>query len=192
METLPPDVTKLLLRANAGDDAARQNLLRVTYDELRRMARGYLSDERRDHTLQPTALVHELQLRLLGKEAFPSGTRKQFFAFAARAMRNLLVDHARRRARQKRGGGAQRVKLSDVITVEDQPGIDLLALDDALDRLAELDERKIRVVELKYFAGLTGDQIAEVLEVAPATVDRDWEVARTWLYAELSKGDSAV
>jgi RNA polymerase sigma factor (TIGR02999 family) len=154
------------------------------------MARGYFSDERRGHTLQATALVHEVQVRLLGSEALPGENRKQFFAFAAKAMRHLLVDHARTRGRQKRGGGARKVPLDEGLVVGDEPDVDLIALDEALERLSAMDERKGRVVELKYFAGLTGDQIAEVLDVSPATVDRDWEVARTWLFGELSKGES--
>ena len=181
-------VTQLLQEANAGNDSARDELLRVTYDELRRMARGYFADERRDHTLQATALVHEVQLRLLGSEELPGSNRRQFFAFAAKAMRHLLVDHARTKGRQKRGGGGRRVQLEEVLVVGAEPNIDLVALDEALDRLAAFDERKSRVVELKYFAGLTGDEIAEALEVSPATVDRDWEVARAWLFTELSEG----
>ena len=141
MNTDRQEVTQLLLQANTGDESARRELLQVTYEELRRMARGYFAGERRDHTLQPTALVNELQIRLLGKEALPGANRRQFFSFAAKAMRHLLVDHARTRGRQKRGGDAQKLPLDEGLVVGSEPDMDLLALDEALERCTSYASR---------------------------------------------------
>ena len=184
---MPPpasEITKLLDLARKGDDSARAELLRVTYDELRLLARGLFAHERRDHTLQPTALVHELQLRLIGREELPGKTRAQFLAYAAKALRHLLVDHARARTREKRGVG-RRVAFDEGLLSEPESQVDLVAIDDALEELGEIDERRCRVVELRFFGELTGDEIAEVLGVSPATIDRDWKAARRWLLERL-------
>ena len=178
-------ITRLLDRARRGEESARAEILQLTYDELRGMARGFMAAERPGHTLQATALVHEVQMRLLGGDVLPGANRRQFLNYAARAMRHLLVDHARARQREKRAGGKRR-PLEDQFLGLTEPGVDILEIDEALERLASLDERKCRVVELKFFAGLEGDRIAEVLEVSPATVDRDWRIARRWLWVELA------
>jgi len=181
------DVTRLLARLNHGDDRAREELLGIVYDELRGMARRHLRGERPDHTLDPTALVHETYLRLLG-ETQPLTDHRHFFAVAARAMRRVLIEHARARARQKRGGGRQRVELSSNLVGDDTDPVDAIELDDALTRLEAVDARKARVVELLYFAGLSAREAGEVLEVTSRTVERDWQFARAWLLRELSPG----
>ncbi len=161
------------------------------YDELRRIAQAYLSQERKGHTLQPTALVHEAYLRLAPSDTLSQGNRSRTLAFAAIAMRRILVNHARDRARLKRGGGRARVTLHEGDLVEDgRDGIDLIALDDCLVRLAEMDPRKSRLVELRYFGGLSNSEIAEQLEVSAATVKREWTLARAWLIRELSEGEA--
>ncbi len=183
----PGPVTQLLARARAGDDEARDELLRLTYDDLRRLARAQLRRERADHTLQPTALVHEVCLHLLGGDEVPGENRAQFLAFVAEAMRHILISHARSRGRAKRGGDAGRiaVEIDRLVGVNSNP--DLVALDEALGRLSGIDPRKGRVVELRFFGGMTIEQVAQVLNVSAMTVKRDWEVARTWLLRELSE-----
>lgn len=181
------EITALLVRWRGGDEAAFERLMPLVYDELRRLAERHMRAERPDHTLQATALVHEAYVRLIGIEA-DWQDRAHFLSLAARLMRRVLVDHAKAAHRQKRGGGAKKLSLDDVALVSPQPSSDLLDLDDALNRLAEIDERKARAVELHYFAGLTYDETAEVLGVSPATVDRDLRMARAWLYAEVRGG----
>jgi RNA polymerase sigma factor (TIGR02999 family) len=188
------DVTGLLHAWGAGDEAARDALLPAVYAELRRQARRAMRREDAGHTLQPTALVHEAYLRLVDQRRARWESRTQFFAVAAQAMRRILVDHARGRHRAKRGGGATPVTLADVDlaaggagdTVE-VAGVDTLALDDALTRFAALDPAKARLVELRYFAGLSIPEAAAALGVSPATVGRDWAVARAWLRRELGR-----
>ena len=182
-------ISELLQQAKAGEGAARDEVLRRTYEELRKIAQGLFRGERRDHTLQATALVNELQVRLLGSDGVQVDNRRQFFAYAVKAMRNLLVDHARSKGRKKRGGDVEKVRLNEVLGGNAADDLDLLALDEALEKLAVTSPRKAEVVTLKFFAGLTGEEVAEILEVSPATVDRDWEVARTWLYVELEGSD---
>jgi RNA polymerase sigma factor (TIGR02999 family) len=189
MPPSPAEVTQLLLKARDGDSQARDDLLKAVYDELRAQARACFRRERPDHTLEATALVNEVCLRLLAGDSLPGENRMQFLAFVAKAMRHVLIDHARERGRRKRGGGRQKVPLDGDLLVAEEPSIDLLALDEALERLAKIDERKARVVELRYFGGLSVEEVASHLAVAPITVKRDWEVARTWLHAELMKGD---
>lgn len=174
-----------------GRDPARaaEVLLPLVYDEMRRLAAGYLARERKEHTLQPTALVHEAYLRLVDQARVDWRGRTHFFAVGAQVMRRLLIDHARARLRDKRGGGRQPVTLSGIEGVS--PGHrfaveDLLALHDALDRLASLDPRQARVVELRFFAGLRMDEIAEIVGVSKRSVEGDWAHARAWLQAELS------
>ena len=160
------------------------------YDELRGLARACFRRERPGNTLQATALVNEVCLRLLAAGGLPGKNRSQFLAFVAKAMRHILLDHARERNRLKRGGGLKRVALDAALVVEEEPSLDLLALDEALERLAVVDARKAEVVELRYFGGMSVEEVAEHLHVSPTTVKRDWEVARTWLQEELKKGDS--
>lgn len=181
-------VTRLLQEWTQGDPEAMDAVLPQVVDELRSTARRLMSRESVAHTLQPTALVHELYLHLRGRQTVSWKSRAHFFGFAAEAMRRILVDHARARERRKRGGGWVRVGLDETLGRADRrdlPDADLMALDEALERLAELDERQCRVVELRYFLGLTVEQVAEALELSVPTVYRDWALARAWLYREL-------
>jgi RNA polymerase sigma factor (TIGR02999 family) len=180
------DVTALLHRWRAGDKAALDALIPLVYQELRRVARARLRAETSPQTLQTTALVHEVYLRLVDVDRLTFENRAHFMAVAARLMRQILVDHARRRRADKRGGGAALLSLDGVPTAVTTNVVDVLALDAALDDLARLEERLCRVVELKFFAGLTIDETASVLEVSPATIERDWSIAKAWLYDRLS------
>ena len=184
----PSRVTQLLLDWSDGDARARAEVLPLVYDELRRLAALYLLRERHDHTLQPTALVHEAYLRLVDQRQVNWRNRAQFVGLAAVMMRRILVNYARDRAAGKRGGDLQRVPLSDA----DEPGrpqdVDVIVLHDALDQLSAIDPRKSRIVELKFFGGLTTNEIAEVLQLSPATIERDWSFARAWLYDAVSGG----
>jgi len=188
------DVTQLLNDLSVGDEHAASRLLPLVYDELRRLASSYLARERADHTLQPTALVHEAFLRLVGSDDSRWESRAHFYRVAALAMRRVLVNHARDRARLKRGGNARKLPLDDTPPAEpieiDLPPEDLIALDDALEKLAEVDERKVQVVQLRYFGGFTVEQTARILGVSPAQVKRDWTSARAFLLRELSRGDA--
>ncbi len=186
------NVTQLLERATQGDSDARGELLRATYDQLRTLAVARMRDERPDHTLTATALVHEVSLQLLAKSDLSAQNRGQFLALAAKAMRNLLVDHARARGRQKRGGGRQKLALDEALVACQEENQDLLELDEALRRFSQLDTRKSQVVELRYFGGLSIEQTAEVLGISPATVKRDWKVARAWLLRELQAENARV
>ena len=178
------DLTDLLVAWSAGDETARNRLIDAVYNELRGLARGYLRRERADHSLAPTALVHEAYLKLIDQRQVRWQNRAHFFAIAAHVMRRILVDHARTRGAAKRDGG-QRVPLQDGQVVMDPPEVDVLDLDAALDRLSSLDPRQSELVELRFFGGLTVDEAAAVMRVAPATVDRDWALARAWLFREL-------
>jgi RNA polymerase sigma factor (TIGR02999 family) len=171
---------------NRGPEQARDELLPLVYDELRRLARGYLARERGDHTLQATALVHEAYLRLIDQRQVDWTNRAQFLGVAAVMMRRILVNHARDRAADKRGGGAERVPLSLAGDIGSAPSVDLLALHEALHELEATDARKSRIVELKFFGGLTIAEIAEVMDLSPATIERDWSFARAWLYDALA------
>jgi RNA polymerase sigma-70 factor (ECF subfamily) len=169
--------------------ATAEQLMPLVYDELRRLARGYMARESRDHTLQPTALVNEAYLRLIDQSRVNWRGRSHFRAVGARVMRRILIDHARRRGGLKRGGDLQRVTLGDSLLSPPDPDVDLpelLALNDALEELAQLDERQARVVELRFFGGLTTDEIAETLEVSERTVGNDWKHGRAWLKRALS------
>jgi RNA polymerase sigma factor (TIGR02999 family) len=177
----PGDVTRLLQSWSGGDKEALGELLPQVYRELRGLAAAYLRRERRDHTLQPTALVHEAYLRLVDQTQVESPSRAQFFAIAANLMRQILVNHARDHRAAKRGGG-NKVTLEEGAAVVQQRGVDLIALDETLDKLAQLDPRQSRIVELRFFGGLTEDEIAEVLGVSAITVKRDWRIARAWLF----------
>jgi RNA polymerase sigma factor (TIGR02999 family) len=178
-------VSELLAAWANRDSAARDALMPLVYDELRRLAHHYMRNERSGHTLQTTALVNEAYLRLVGIDRVQWRDRAHFFAMAATLMRRILVDHARQRAREKRGGGISVTsQLDDAIAP--QSGVDLVALDEALTRLARLDANQERIVELRFFAGLTVEETAEALGISPATVKREWAIARAWLFNELS------
>lgn len=175
------DVTELLRAVNSGSGEAYDALLRLIYDELRSIAGGLMRRERGYRTLQPTALVHEAYMRLAGSDSRWEN-RAHFFGAAARAMRRILVEHARQRRSQRRGGDLERVTFEDLDVQAEDPQLDLVALDEALTRLGGIDERLVRVVELRYFAGCTLEETAALLDTATATVKRDWAYARAWLY----------
>jgi len=180
-------VSGLLQAWGQGDLQARDELLPLVYRELRQRAAGYLRHERRDHTLQPTALVHEAYIRLLGQRRVTWRNRAQFFGVASQIMRRILVDYARERQAAKRPGGI-RVTLDEAAVTADAPDCELLMLDEALHALARLDERQARIVELKYFGGLSEEEVGAVLSMSRATVTREWQSARAWLYRRLTKG----
>jgi RNA polymerase sigma-70 factor, ECF subfamily len=188
MPVPPPDgdVTQLLAEWRRGDGAALARLIPLVYAELRRVASARLRHEAPNHTLQTTALVHEAYVRLVGLERMTLRDRTHFFAMAARLMREILVDHARRRDAQKRGGGLTMLALDDVAAGAESGIVDVLALDEALTELHALDERLCRVVELRYFAGLNIAETADALDVSSATVERDWTVSKAWLLRRLS------
>ena len=188
MEPEPPsEVTRLLHGWRDGDRAALDALLPLVYEELRRLAHAHLRKERPDHTLQSAALVNEAYLRLIGLHAPRWESRTHFFAIAARLMRQILVDYARRHGAAKRGAGLAKVSLNDALRVSPRAVVDVVALDDALMALAAFDARQSRVVELRFFGGLTLEEISAALDIAPATVQREWTAARAWLHRELSK-----
>ncbi len=180
----PGTVTGLLLAWRGGDEAALEQLVPLVHEELRRIARGCMRGERTGHSLQATALVNEAYLRLIGAQQVDWQNRVHFLAVSARLMRRILVDFARSKKYQKRGGGAQAVTLDEGLIVA-EPGKDLVALDDALDALAKMDERKAKVVEMRFFGGLTVEETATALGVSPDTVMRDWRLAKAWLLREL-------
>ena len=181
------DVTRMLLAWGAGSPGAEERLFPLVYDELKRMARQHLSREREGHTLQPAALVHEAYLRMIDQTRVTWQNRAQFYGVAATMMRRILVNHARALAAGKRGGGAARkLSLEDVTISVEHDAAELLALDEALERLAAVDPRKARVVELLYFGGLENEEAAKILGVTEKTVRRDWQMARAWLYRELA------
>lgn len=188
MDTSSQNITKLLLDWRDGDGGALDRLMPLVYEELRRMANHYLRNERKGHTLQTAALVNEVYLRLIDHENIAWQNRAHFFGVAAQAMRRILVDHARARNYQKRGGGAQQVSLDQAASLAGDRAAELIALDEALQELAKMDERKARVVELRYFGGLSMEETAEALGVSVPTVTRDWNTAKAWLMRELSRG----
>lgn len=181
------DVTKLLELWSNGNEEALNELMPLVYQELRRMAKRYMNNQPSGHTLQTTALIHEAYLKLAdesGKKCWQN--RAHFFAVAAQAMRHILVDHARSHQTEKRGGKTQIISLEDAIVISNERASEVIALDNALQNLSNLDERKGRVVELRYFGGLSVEETAEVLKISPQTVMRDWRFAKTWLLRELS------
>ena len=180
------DVTELLVRWNCGDRQALEDMLPLVYVELRRLAAGYLKRERADHSLQATALVHEAYLRLVDQRKTNWQNRAHFFGVAAQLMRRILVDYARTQRRAKRGGGADKLALSQADLVAKEASVDLIALDDALTRLAAIDAQKSQIVELRFFSGLTIEETAAVLGISHATVERDWSMARAWLRREMT------
>jgi len=181
----------LLLRWSKGESAAREQLVPLVYDELRRLARQRLARQRHNHTLQSTALVHEAYLRLMDHTSVRWDDRVHFFAVAAQLMRRILIDHARRKGARKRGGDCMTLLLDETLVPPKQREIDMVALDDALNALAKLDERQSRLVELRFFAGLSIEETAQALEVSPATVKREWATARLWLLHEMSRSAQA-
>ena len=190
MPPSPPghQVTQLLVRWREGDRRALDELMPLVYDELRRLASHYMRGERSGHTLQTSALVNEAYLRLTGHEEIQWQDRVHFFAVAAQTMRRVLVDHARRRGNRKRGGDALKVTLDEALIVSDERAAEVIALDDALARLAELAPRKSQLVELRFFGGLSIEEAAEVLGVSPGTVMRDWTFTKAWLRKEIAGG----
>jgi RNA polymerase sigma-70 factor, ECF subfamily len=182
----PTGVTQLLVNWSNGDKAALDEMLPLVYQELRRIAVNRLRQERPNHTLQPTALVNEAYLRLIDQKNVNWQNRAQFFGLAAEMMRRILVNHARHRQAAKRGGGALRVSLEVAVNSFEQKDVNLVALDEALKTLATIDPRQSQIVELKFFGGLTVEEIAEVLQVSSDTIERDWKMARAWLHLEIS------
>ncbi len=185
--SLPPnDITRFLLRWSRGDQAALDLLMPVVYEELHKLAQGYLCRERPDHTLQPTALIHEAYLRLV-KQDFPEWqSRKHFYGVAAQLMRQILVEYARARAADKRGGAGQKFSLDEALTISDEKSAELVALDEALVALAKFDERKVRIIELRFFGGLSLAETAAVLGVSIPTIGLEMRLARAWLRREMS------
>ncbi len=184
----PEEVTGLLLAWSEGEQTALEKLMPLVYAELHRLAKRYMRREHAGHTLQTSALVNEAYLRLIDARSVRWQNRAHFFAVSAQIMRRILVDFARAKQNLKRGGGAQQVTLDEGLVISPESGADLLALDEALERLALLNERQSRVVELRYFGGLNEDEVAEALKVSARTVRSDWSLARAWLYRELSRG----
>lgn len=185
--SVTPDVTQLLIAWGEGDSSALEELVPLVQAELQRLARHYLQRERPGHLIQTTELVNEAWLRLIDWKNVSWQNRAHFFSVAAQMMRRVLVDEARERNALKRGAGAIRVSLSSAEKVPDETGMELLAVDQALNQLAELDPRKSRIVEMRFFGAMSIDEVAEVLKISPRTVLRDWNFAQRWLYNELSK-----
>ena len=186
------DVSGLLAAWNEGDPSAQEELLPLVYDELRRLARGHLRRERPGHTLQPTALVHEAYLRLVGEGVATWQNRAHFYGIAARLMRQILINHAEARATARRGGGALRLSLAAADRLAEGPDVELMALDDALKGLSALDPRQGQIVEMRFFGGLSVEETAEVLGLSPATVKREWSAARAWLRREIDRKELNV
>jgi len=184
------ELTDILGRARDGDERARDELIALVYDELRRVAARLMTRERTGHTLSPTAVVHEAVIRLLGDAVFDKASdRSYLFAAAARSMRQVLIDHARRRAADRRGGRRHRVPLDLIVEDLEEQGLDILGVHEALNRLAERNGRQAQVMTLRYFGGLTVPEVATVLGISPATVERDWRLARAWLRGRLRGAD---
>ena len=186
LQNLPDDVTQLLENWSNGDREALEKLMPLVYNELHRLAQSYLRHERSDHTLQSTALVHEAYLRMVDQKNVRWQNRAHFFGVAAQSIRHILVDHARSHLAAKRGAGAAKLSLDEAIGVPEKREVDLLALDRALEGLAALDPQQGKIVELRFFGGLSIEETAEVLHISPATVKRDWVMAKAWLYQNLA------
>ena len=186
MSAFPQEISQLLLSWSKGDSAALDQLIPLVYPELKRIARVYMGRENPAHTLQTSALINEAYLRLVNQQAVEWQDRAHFFAVVAQIMRHILVDHARKYRRNKRGGGTEHVALDDVAVICDQRADELIALDDALNQLASIDMRKSQIVELRFFGGLTVDETAEVMGLAAITIMREWRAAKAWLGREIS------
>jgi RNA polymerase sigma factor (TIGR02999 family) len=189
-KTQPHQITELLAEWRDGNQSALDELYPLVYDELHRLARRYMSRERKGHTLQTTALINEAYVRLVDQKNVQWANRSHFFAISAQIMRRILIDHARRYGYAKRGGGAKQVSLEEVAAIVPEQGRELIRLDEALKSLAERDPRRSQVVELRYFGGLNNEEIAGVLNVSQNTVTRDWNMARAWLYQQLSENSA--
>jgi RNA polymerase sigma factor (TIGR02999 family) len=185
------EVTQLLIAWSNGDKAALNKLMPLIYGELRQLARHYMSRERPGHTLQTTALVNEAYVKLVNRKGVHWQNRAHFFAIAAHLMRSILVDHARGHAYAKRGGGGRKIELNEAMVVSQQRAAEVVALDDALEQLAEIDPRQSRIVEMRFFGGLTIEETAEVVGLSTATIKREWSTAKAWLYHELNKNSRA-
>lgn len=185
------DITQILQTAAKGDPEARASLIQAAYEDLRKLAAGKMANERQNHTLTSTALVHEVSMKLLNDSHVPTASRGQFFAYASKAMRNLLIDHARTRGRQKRGGDREKFSFDEAMVACEEQRDEFLALNDALETLADVEPRKAQVVEMRYFGGMSNQEIASALEISLATVKRDWEVAKVWLLRQLLQGDTS-
>lgn len=185
MQPAPEDVTALLTQLVEGKEDAASKLIPMVYDELRRLARGYMRRERGDHTLQATALVHEAYLKLVQQRSVDWQSRAHFFGIAAQVMRRILIDHARGHLRDKRGAGQQVVPLDEAVVFSPERSAEMLKVDESLRRLSKLDPRQARVVELRFFGGLTVEETADVLKISPKTVKREWSVAKAWLHGDM-------
>lgn len=181
------EVTQLLIEWSNGDKEALDQMMPLVYSELRRIAASYLRRERMDHTLQPTALVHEAYVKLIDQQRANWQNRAQFFGVAAQIMRRILINHANERVAAKRGGGALKVSLSEAESQMEVTDASLLALDESLTRLAQIDARKSRIIELKFFGGLKIEEIAAVMQLSHATIEREWALARAWLHREMQR-----
>jgi RNA polymerase sigma factor (TIGR02999 family) len=190
MDAGPGEITALLARVSGGDAEAQSRLAPLVYGELRRLAAHYMRRERPDHTLQPTAVVHEAYIRLVQQKDANWQGRAHFFAIASRMMRNILVDHARNANAGKRGGRCHKVPLDAALVYAEDQSDQLLMVNEALDRLAQWDPRQCRIVEMRFFGGLSNEEVAEVLGISARTVKREWSVARAWLYGELTGGSA--
>lgn len=184
------DLTRLLKLAKNGDDAARVNLIDVAYEDLRRLAQAQMRHQRKDHTLSATALVHEVAVRILGNGRVAPENRTQFLAYSATAMRRILVDHARTHGAQKRKGNRQQLELDEALVAASEQKDDFLRLHEALDELTDVDPRLGRIVEMRYFGGMSYSEVATALGVSMSTVSRGWETAKVWLLCEMSEGNS--
>ena len=193
MTDASPNLTQLLINYSAGDRQALEQLLPEVYDELRKLAQSYMRRESKEHTLQPTALVHEAYFKLIDQRGVKWQNRAHFYGVAAQMMRRILIDHARQRKAAKRGGSQARISFDEGLHwAAEEEGPDLLVLDQALQKLEKLDERQAQVVEMRYFGGLSIEETAEVLDTSPATVKRDWAMAKAWLYRELNPDESSA
>jgi len=189
MVQAPQNVTELLVGWSNGDKEALDRIMPIVYDELRKQAARYLRRERVGHTLQTTALIHEAYIRLVDQKNVRWQNRAHFFGISAQLMRRILVDHARTKGRAKRGGSDIRVSLDDANLIAKATDLDIIAVDEALERLAQIDEQQSKIVELRFFSGLTVEETAEVLKISPATVKRDWSMAKAWLHREISRNE---
>jgi RNA polymerase sigma factor (TIGR02999 family) len=192
MSPQPGEITELLVSWSSGDDQALEKLIPLVYLELRKFARRYMGRESPDHTLQTSALINEAYLKLVDQRSLDWQNRAHFFAVAAKVMRNILIDHARGRRSTKRGAGAMKVTLNEVVKLTDERATELVALDDALKTLAEFDARQSQIVELRFFGGLSIDETAEVMKISPATVTREWRAARAWLRKQMSAAERQI
>jgi RNA polymerase sigma-70 factor (ECF subfamily) len=192
MDSPQADVTDLLLELTKGNKGAVEKLVPLVYQELKRLARSYMRRERPDHTLQTTALVHEAYLRLVRQENVKWQGRSHFFAVAAQSMRRILIDHARHHLREKRGGTMATLSLNESLAFSPEQSVELVRLDEALRRLSKLDGRQSRIVELRFFGGLSVEETAQLLGISAKTVKRDWSVAKAWLHSELRRSDGHI